>query len=84
MERAVNEAEWREVEEALRRAEELERLEVQWLATERRIKALERMEDELLEAELQQETNLRQEAKLRRPWFETTEEGGVSGTGASE
>ena len=62
--------------------EEGERSEVQQLAAKRRIKALERMEAERLEAKLQQEdelqheNNIRKEAELRWPEFNKTEEGG--------
>ena len=56
LEKAAEEVERREVEEAPRRAEEGERSEVQRLAAERRIEDLERMEAEL-----------RQEAEIRRP-----------------
>ena len=44
LERAVEEAKRRKVEETLRRAEEVYRLEVQRLVAERWIEALERME----------------------------------------
>ena len=44
LERAVEEAKRRKVEETLRRAEEVYRLEVQRLVVERWIEALERME----------------------------------------
>ena len=65
-------------------------MEVQKLVVERRIKSLERMEAECLEADLRQEAKLwqeaylRQEANLRRPEVETTEEGAVSMTGVLE
>ena len=82
--RAAEESKRREVEEALRRKEEGERSEVQWLAVERRIKALKRMEAECFEAELWQEAELRQEAELQRPESDTTEAGEGSGTGVLE
>ena len=63
------------VEEALRRADKGERSEVQQLATERRIEALERMEAERLEDELRKEAEVWQEDELRLPKVETTEEG---------
>ena len=47
-----------EVEEALRRAEERERSEVQQLVAKRRIEALDKMEAERLKAELRQEAEL--------------------------
>ena len=50
LERAVEEDEWRKVEEALRRAEEGERLEVQRLTAERQIEVLKRMEAKNVEA----------------------------------
>ena len=46
------------------REEEGERLEVQRLATERRIEALERIEAERLEANLWQEPDVQKEANL--------------------
>ena len=87
LERAVEEAKRREAEKALIRAEEGDCSEVQKLAAERRIEALEKMEAERLEAKLQKEVELlqqaeirqkaelRQEAELRWPDFETAEEG---------
>ena len=69
LERVAEDAERREVKEALRREEEGERLEVQRLAAERQIEALDRMEAKRLEVELWQED------ELRRPYFETMEEG---------
>ena len=56
-------------------------LEVQRFASERRIKALDRMEAKRLEAklrqeaELQQEADIQQEAEIRRPEVKTTEKG---------
>ena len=59
LERASEEAGQREVEEGLRRPEEVERSEVQRLLAERRIKVLKRMKAKRLEAELRQEADLR-------------------------
>ena len=84
LERASEEAKHMEVEEALSMAEEGKRLEVQRIAAERRIKSLERMKAKRKDENLRQEAELRKEAKLQRTKVETTEEGEVSGTGASE
>ena len=58
LERVAEESELREVGESLRREEERERSEVQRLALQRRIEALNRMNDKRLEAELRQEATL--------------------------
>ena len=76
LERADEEDKWREVKEALSSVKDRERLEVQRLAAERRVGVLKIIEFGRLEAELRQETWLRQEAELRRPMVNTTEEGG--------
>ena len=76
LERADEEAKWREVKEALRSVEERERLEVQRLAAERRVGVLKMIEFGRLEAELRKEAWLWQEAELQRPMVNTTEEGG--------
>ena len=70
LERAAKDSKPREVEEALTRAEEGERPEVQRLAAERRIKALIR-----IEAEIRKEAKLRQDAKLRQNKVKKMEEG---------
>ena len=68
LERAAKEYEQREFEEALRRVEERERSEVQQLAEELRTEALKRMEYARLEADIQQE------AELKWPKVKTTGE----------
>ena len=75
LERAVEEAKRREAEKALIRAEEGDCSEVQKLAVEWRIEALKKMEVKRLDTKLQKEDELRQEAELRWPDFETAEEG---------
>ena len=66
------------------RAEEGERLQVQRLVVELQIEALQRMEAERFETDLWQDAELHQQADLRRTEVKTTEEGEVSGMGASE
>ena len=83
LERATQKAEQREFKEAPRRVEEGERPEVQRIVAERRIEALERIEAKSLEADLGKDSKLQQEAEIRRPKVDTTEEGKGYGTGAS-
>ena len=90
LERAADEAEWKEVKDALRTVEEGERSKFQQLMAEQRIKSLKMIEDGRFEAELwkeaklHQESELRKEAELRRPEVNTKKSWESSGTGASK
>ena len=84
LERAAEDAERREVQEALRRAEEGGQLKFQRLVVEWRIDALDRMGAKRLEAELWQEAKIRQEADLLQPEVKTTDKREESETSASE
>ena len=64
LERAAEEAGWREAKGDLMRGKEGAQSEVQRLATEQRIETLETMEDGILEAKMRQGAQLRQEAEL--------------------
>ena len=64
LERATEEAGWREAEGDLMRGKEGAQSEVQRLVTEQRIETLETMEDGILEAKMRQGAELRQEAEL--------------------
>ena len=90
LERAADEAEWKEVKDALRTVEEGERSKFQQLMAEQRIKSLKMIEDGRFEAELwkedklHQESELRKEAELWRPEVNTKKSWESSGTGASK
>ena len=67
LEREAKEAEQREFEKALRRAEEGGgRSEVQWLAAELHIKALNSIDSERLEIEMCQEVDQWKDAELQQ------------------
>ena len=69
LKRASGESEQRDVEKALRKAEDGEQSEVNSLAAERWIEALEIMYIERLEAKLRQDAKIHQESELRRMYL---------------